>query len=410
MGLVGNFRLNSAVLVFIFVGVVVATSLLMGSPSFAQATGMERHIIVFQNWFADDARQTALVERAGGQVMRHLPSVNAAAIILPPGIARQLAGRLEVERVDVDARVRALPKPPSPPGRDKDKPDPEPPQQVLPWGVDRIDAEYAWSVTKGAGVSVAVIDTGIDRDHVDLAANIVGGVNFVSKPAWKPANPDKWDDDNGHGTHCAGIIAASGNDFGVVGVAPQASLYAAKVLDRNGSGYVSHIIAALEWCVANDIDIASMSLGTDSDVLSFHEACDAAAAAGVILVAAAGNDGAHVDFPGAYPSVIAVAATDSTDAVASWSSPGAEVDIAAPGVAVYSTWNDGGYDTKSGTSMATPHVSGTLALALAVGRTLDLCASADDLPPAGADVYSGCGLVDAGEAATGTGNYGDDLP
>ena len=379
------------------------------APSDPPAGG--RHIVIFQHWMSDDSQQDRVVSAQGGFVVQRLGLVNGAAVILPPGVEKQLARSPEVLRVDVDAEVYALGKPASPPGQSKkDSQEPEQPDEVLPWGVDRIDAEYAWSATRGAGVSVAVLDTGIDADHPDLQANIAGGVNFVSNPPWKPAVPTKWDDDNGHGTHCAGIIAGVDNDIGVVGVAPEATLYAVKVLNKNGSGYISQIIAGLEWCVDNDIDIASMSLGTDSDVLSFHEACDAAAAAGVILVAAAGNDGADVDYPGAYSSVIAVAATNSDDAVASWSSRGTEVDIAAAGAAVYSTWKGGGYDTKSGTSMATPHVTGTLALALAAGRTLNLCASADDLPPAGTDIYSGCGLLDAGEAATGVVNYGDDLP
>lgn len=395
------------------VHVVIVGLLIVASTHAAPSDPPEqgRHIVIFKSWIDDAARQERVVNAYGGAVVQHLGLVNGAAAVLPPGIEKQLARSPEVLRVEIDATVHALGKPASPPGLDNKDPDePEQPAEVLPWGVDRIDAEYAWSASTGAGVSVAVLDTGIDADHPDLQANLAGGVNFVSNPPWKAPNPTKWDDDNGHGTHCAGIIAAADNDIGVVGVAPEATLYAVKVLNKTGSGYISQIIAGLEWCVVNDIDIASMSLGTDSDVLSFHEACDAAAAAGVILVAAAGNDGADVDYPGAYPSVIAVAATNSDDAVASWSSPGTEVEIAAPGVDVYSTWNDGGYDTKSGTSMATPHVSGTLALALAADRTLDLCASADDLLPAGSDIYSGCGLVDAGEAATGVVNPGDDLP
>ena len=322
---------------------------------------------------------------------------------------KQLARRNEILRVDVDAEVRSLGKPAIPPGQDKKDP-PEPPVQALPWGVDRIDAEYAWATSRGAGIAVAVLDTGIDQDHPDLAANIAGGVNFVSKPPWKPVDPSKWDDDNGHGTHVAGIIAAVNNDVGVVGVAPEADLYALKVLDKTGSGYISQIIAGLEWCADNGIDIANMSLGTDADIQSFQDACDAAEAAGVILVAAAGNDGADVDYPGAYDSVLAVAATDAADAVPYWSSPGSAVSIAGPGVSVYSTWKGDGYDTISGTSMAAPHITGTLALALAAGVSTSLCATADDLPPTGIDVYSGCGLVDAEEAVTGTAANGDDLP
>ena len=377
-------------------------------PAEAQPGEPGRHIVVFQDWFAAEAAQGALVRAFGGDVIRSLPIINGAAASLPPGIARQLARRGEVLRVDVDATVRALGKPATPPGQDKKKP--EQPPQEMPWGVDRIDAEWAWPESRGAGVMVAVIDTGIDADHPDLADNIAGGVNFVSKNWRKPANPSNWDDDEGHGTHVAGIIAALDNTIGVVGVAPEASLYAVKVLDRTGSGYVSDIVAALEWSVANGMDVATMSLGTDVDVESLQDACDIAASAGMLLVAAAGNDKTDVDYPAAYDSVIAVAATDAADALYYWSSPGPEVEVAAPGVSINSTYKGGGYALLTGTSMAAPHVTGTLALLIAVGTSLDPCAGADDLLSAGPDIYTGCGLVDAGESVTSIADYGDDLP
>ncbi len=369
----------------------------------ADDNGLVRRIVVFQDTFVNEPAQAALLGAFGGEPLRPLPLVNGMSVLLPPPAEHLLAARNEVVRIDVDAKVHALPKPPWAGGG---KPEPEQPPQVLPWGVDRIDAEYEWTGSTGLGVNVAVIDTGIDADHPDLADNIAGGVNYVSKPWWKPADPSKWDDDDGHGTHVAGIIAALDNGIGVVGVAPEASLYALKVLDKTGSGYVSDIVAALEWAILNDMDICNMSLGTDTDVESLEEACDAAFTLGVLLVAAAGNDGGAVDYPAAYSSVIAVAAVDSSDARPSWSSYGPEVALAAPGVDVYSTWKGSGYKTISGTSMAAPHVAGTLALNLSA----DLCDSADDLPPTGTDDYSGCGLVDAGEAATGILDKGDDLP
>ena len=378
-------------------------------PAQAQPGEPGRHIVVFQDWFPAEAAQGALVRAFGGDVIRPLPIINGAAASLPPGIARQLARRGEVLRVDVDATVRALGKPATPPGQDKKKP-PEQPPQEMPWGVDRIDAEWAWPESRGAGATVAVIDTGIDADHPDLADNIGGGINFVSKSWRKPASPGKWDDDEGHGTHVAGIIVALDNTVGVVGVAPEASLYAAKVLDKTGSGYVSDIVAALEWSVANGMDVANMSLGTDVDVESFHDACDIAASAGMLLVAAAGNDKTDVDYPAAYESVIAVAATDAADALYYWSSPGPEVAIAAPGVSIKSTYKGGGYGVLTGTSMAAPHVAGTLALLIAAGASLDPCVGADGLPPPGVNIYTGCGLVDAGESVSGIADYGDDLP
>ena len=387
--------------------VVLATLLALACGSaLAADNGPARRIVVFEQSFAGEPAQAGLLRAFGGEPLRPLALVNGMSVLLPPAAEKALLARPEVLRVDVDARVRALVKPPWAGKPDKDD---EPPQE-LPWGVNRIDAEWAWATSRGAGVGVAVIDTGIDKDHADLDDNIAGGINFVGKPSWKPADPNKWDDDNGHGTHVAGIIAAEDNDIGVVGVAPSASLFGVKVLDKTGSGYISDVIAGIEWCIAqaalDNVHVINMSLGTDTDVPSLEAACDLAAAAGLLVVAAAGNDGTAVDYPGAYSSVIAVAATDINDARPSWSSPGSAVAIAAPGVDVTSTWKGGGYAAKSGTSMATPHVAGTLALNLAAS----LCASADDLPPAGPDIYTGCGLVDAGEAATGTLNLGDDLP
>jgi len=362
------------------------------------------HYIVTIEGPTGPAEQAVL--QSGGKVDHVFDLIPAIAIQIPEAALPGLERNPIVVTIEPDIVVTALPKPNSPPGQDK-KPSPEEPApaptQVLPWGIDRIDAEFAHSAGyTGAGVDIAIIDTGIDIDHDDLL--VAGGINFVPSgkgPPWaRTVNPGAYDDDNGHGTHCAGIVAARDNNIGVVGVAPDADLYAVKALDSSGSGYLSDIIAGIEWAVNNGMSIANMSLGADIDVQAFHDACDAANMAGLVLVAAAGNDGAAVDYPAAYSSVIAVAATDSSDDIAYFSSFGPEVAIAAPGVGVYSTYKGGGYDTMSGTSMACPHVVGTLALNLSA----DIYYTADDLglPPE----QQGAGLVDAEEAATGyqTGN------
>jgi len=384
------------------VGLVVCISVVLWSSlSWAQQTSPVRKIVVFQGRFINEHAQQALLERSGGLVVKSLPLINGMAVMLPEPAERALRLNREVLRIEDDAEVHALPKPPDPPGLDKKPPDgdEEPLPEELPWGIDRIDAEYAWlEGLTGAGVKVAVIDTGIDYNHPDLAANCKGGVNVIN-------TRKDYKDDNGHGTHVAGIIAAEDNDIGVIGVAPQAWLYGVKVLDRRGSGYVSDIIDGITWCIENGMDIANMSLGTNADIQSLHDACDAADDSGMLLVAAAGNDGGAVDFPGAYDSVIAVAATDADDVRPNWSSYGPQVLLAAPGVEILSTWKGGSYKTESGTSMASPHVAGAIALNLAG----DIYGSADDLLYAGWDEYTGFGLVDAGEAATGLTDYGDDL-
>ncbi len=276
--------------------------------------------------------------------------------------------------------------------------------QPVPWGVDRIDADLVWpGGNTGVGVDVAIVDTGIDGNHPDLA--VVGGVGYAGAPSKDGStNPADWKDGHGHGTHCAGIVVALNNDIGVVGVAPGARLHAVKVLNDSGFGNTSDIIQGLEWCAANHMHVASMSLG-GGGTTSLKNACEAAFAAGVVLVAAAGNYSGPVSAPASYSSVIAVSATDSQDKLASFSNFGPEIALAAPGVRVYSTYKNGSYAYLSGTSMACPHVTGVAALVWAAGAASNtavretLTSTGEDLGPAGKDNSFGYGLVDAEKAA-----------
>src|SRR3989338_8722935 len=343
-----------------------------GSPQTASAP--ERVIVIFDHAVNEDAR--VALEGMGGRILKELPIVNGAVVLLPNEAAASDIGTLAgVRSVEKDARVFAL----KPPGGCDPWPDcnngggddgSTQPAEVLEWGVDRIDADLAWTTSRGLGVNVAIIDTGIDRDHADLIDNLKGGVNFVSKSPVKPADPNKWDDDNGHGTHVAGIVAAVDNEIGVIGTAPEAYLWAVKVLDRNGSGYVSDVIDGITWAMNNGMKVVNMSLGTASDIQAMHDAVDAAYSAGVVIVAAAGNSGDgdgstnEVIYPAKYSSVIAVAATAVDDSTPTWSSEGEEVELAAPGVSIRSTWNDGLYNTASGTSMASPHLASVFSFML----------------------------------------------
>jgi subtilisin len=274
--------------------------------------------------------------------------------------------------------------------------------QPIPWGVDKIDAELVWDKSKGGNVDVAILDTGIDNDHPDLKGNIAGGVNFAGTGLKDGStNPSYWNDGYGHGTHCAGIVAAVNNGIGVVGVAPGVRLWAVKVLSDNGSGYTSDVIQGLEWCAAKGIKVASMSLGGTTGSDSLKNACNATYSAGVLLVAAAGNGGG-VNYPAAYDSVIAVSATNESDVIASFSSYGPKIELAAPGVNIYSTFNDGGYKLASGTSMACPHVAGVAALIWSVSNVnvrARLQKTAKDLGDAERDQLYGYGRVDAAKAA-----------
>jgi subtilisin family serine protease len=233
---------------------------------------------------------------------------------------------------------------------------------------------------------------------------VKGGVNTI--------NPRKnWNDDNGHGSHVAGTAAGLDNDIGVIGVGPAIDLYAIKVLDKNGSGFLSDVIEGIQWAIANGMQVINMSLGTSADIQSFHDAVIAAKNAGLVTVAAAGNSGGAVIFPAAYPEAIAVSATDENNVIASWSSRGPEVDLSAPGVSIYSTYKGTGYATLSGTSMAAPHVTGSAALVLNTSVGLydvnangiwdpdevqtKLQATATDLGDGGFDILYGWGLVNA---------------
>lgn len=273
--------------------------------------------------------------------------------------------------------------------------------ETLPWGVNRIDAERAWEVTRGAGIKVAVIDTGIDHLHQDLNANFGGGVSFVPG--------ESFTDGNGHGTHVAGTIGARQNGTGVVGVAPNCSLFSVKALNRHGQGNYSWIISAILWCVRNRIDVINMSLGGATPVRALQNACDYAFNHNVVIVAAAGNSGPNdntVIYPGQYDSVIAVSAVDASNNIANFSSRGPQVDLAAPGVNILSTLPGNRYGRLNGTSMAAPHVAGTAALTISSHRFTRaetirtiLLQTADNLGVSGRDDEYGHGLVDAEQAA-----------
>ncbi len=311
-----------------------------------------RKIVVFSHAL-NEAAKDELVARAGGAKLKNLDLIGARAVWLPSRAAvEKLKANPNVIRIDDDVIVKALVL------REIERFAVKPqPSENLPWGIDRIDAELAWSTTVGANVKTGIIDTGIDLKHPDLIANIKGGYNAIN-PSRQP------NDDNGHGTHVAGIAAAVDNTIGVIGAGPQINLYSIKVLGASGSGYLSDVIEGIQWAIANGMQVINLSLGTSSDIQSFHDAITAAKNAGIVVVAAAGNSGGAVSYPAAYSEAIAVSATDKTNTIASWSSRGPEIDLAAPGVGIYSTYKGQTYKTLSGTSMAAPHVAGSAALVL----------------------------------------------
>ena len=273
--------------------------------------------------------------------------------------------------------------------------------ETIPAGISQIKAPAAWDSSRGKGINVAVLDTGIDFNHPDLSPNFRGGVSFVPGQTFM--------DGNSHGSHCAGTIAAAINGAGVVGVAPAANLYAVKVLDNSGSGQWGWLITGIDWCIKNNMRVLSMSMGGGGAPAALETMCNAAFNKGLLLVAAAGNSGpgmGTVIQPASYQSVIAVSAIDSANQIAGFSSRGPEVELTAPGVDVLSTIPGGGYGKKSGTSMACPHVSGSAAVAWGAHRFANnitirrlLAWTSDNLGVPGRDPLFGYGRVDADQAA-----------
>jgi subtilisin family serine protease len=271
------------------------------------------------------------------------------------------------------------------------------------YGLHQIRALDGWGYSTGSeSIIIAIVDTGIDLAHPDLADKIIPGYDFVN-------NDPIPQDDHGHGTHVAGIAAAvTNNGIGIAGVSWGARLLPVKVLNEQGWGYTSAIAAGIVWAADRGARVINLSLGGPAST-TLREAVNYAVGKGALVVAAAGNSGNSTpNYPGAYPAAISVAATDSTNRRASFSNFGPFVDLAAPGVSIYSTVPTGscdlchpsGYRALSGTSMATPMVAGVLAIlaglapeASPAGLRAAVEQSALDLGPAGRDDEYGFGLV-----------------
>jgi subtilisin family serine protease len=342
----------------------------------------------------------ALIHSLGGDITYKYSIIPAIACKLPVQAINALQKNPNIVYVEEDFEVTAL----------------EYGYPTQDWGITQIGAKTLHkqdTPVLGKDVVVGIIDTGVNKYHEDLNMKIGGGWDFVN-------NDNDPMDDNGHGTHCAGIVAAAINTYNgvpvaVVGVAPEATINAYKVLNSRGSGTISIIVAGINQAVIDGVDVISMSLGSTSYSQALYDACLNANSTGIVVVAASGNSGntatgSTVNYPAKFESVIAVGATDVNDKLASFSSTGPEVDVVAPGVNVLSDYkdvspNDGrNYDTyyMSGTSMACPHVAGTVALMLSVNRELTpsqiqtiLQAKAKDLGGVGFDNYYGYGRIDA---------------
>ncbi len=351
---VGSRRLVG-IIGFVLLAIILVNPLFINA--FAQAPKVPV-IILFKEKPTD--KHVNLVKSNGGEITRTYNIINGFAANIPQDKVEKLKSDPLVISVDSDVEVKAF-----------------------DINADvQIRADQVWAVgDTGQAIPVAILDTGIDSSHPEFSGRILQCHSEIT-------NTNACNDQNGHGTHVAGIAGAAGccavpNDA-AKGVAPALSFYIDQVLNKQGSGTISGVIAGIDWSVANGGKVISMSLGTspisttepncDTVFPSLTTAINNAVVAGLTVVAAAGNSGTSgVGAPACISSTIAVGAVDSTDTIADFSSQGGPMTdhgIVAPGVNIYSTWLSGGYATLSGTSMATPHVSGTIALMLKANSNL----------------------------------------
>ncbi|MEE8391201.1 MAG: S8 family peptidase [Anaerolineae bacterium] len=275
------------------------------------------------------------------------------------------------------------------------------------WAWETIEAPAAWGYSRGQGVLIAVVDTGTDLNHPDLASKVRTDIDydFVN-------DDNEAEDDHGHGTHVSGIAAAAtNNSVGVAGLGWEATILPLKVINQDGNGDTTDLAEAIRYATDNGADVINMSIGGTTDPCcdcpsSVQAAADYAHANGVVLVAASGNHGGDVPnvemFPANCEHVLGIAATERDDSTAVYSNYGTHVSVAAPGSGIYSTLRGATYGYKQGTSMATPHVAGLAALLRAryPSYTPDEIASAildnaDDVGGTGWNPYSGCGRINA---------------
>ena len=239
-------------------------------------------------------------------------------------------------------------------------------KERIGWAKKILDVPKIWHRTKVENIKVAVLDTGVDPNHPDLKDAIIAKRDYTG---------DGIEDEDGHGTHCAGIIAARKNKKGFVGVAPKAELLIAKVLDNKGEGEVEWICKGINWAKNRGADIISMSLGFEESDSDLYSTIQKALAAGVFIICAAGNEGGfsmnNIGYPARYGGVITVASHDEDGNRSGFSSSGGELDVMAPGTDIWSTYKKGEYASLSGTSMATPFVAGLGALIASKHKSKD---------------------------------------
>ena len=369
------------------------TVLLLALAFFSNTAYAKRYIITVENDSRAPINWDALVSRSGGSVIEQYDFIDGALLDLTPEQVQQITSRrapgMTIEEDaprnwlyennspfgDISGMIGnnaskqkvSVPAASAPKSTDRKirtkatyYQDQINPKGEFPWSITRMDLKTLWERTQGEDVKVAVIDTGINFEHEDLKDNYAGGKNCLV-PNAQPL------DDQGHGTHVAGTIAAVYNSKGVVGVAPKARLYSVKVMDSKGIGNPSHIVKGIDWSIKNGMNILNMSLGSALPSEAIHKAIQRAVANNITVVCASGNEHRAVGYPAAFRETIAVGAFDPNDDYAPFSNYGPQIDFTAPGKLIYSTMMNGDYAFLNGTSMACPHIAGMAALAYSLG-------------------------------------------
>lgn len=302
--------------------IVLCFALSIALPLRAE-TPRRRYLVATERPFREESLgNRSFVRFAGGE---------GFAVELSDQEAKALAATSGVRYIEPDVERFVSAAPPPPPHLDV--------AQTTPWGVTSVRASSVWFLTRGEGVRVGIIDTGIDLSHPDLQAAYRGGYDFVHNDSVPEEEAEG--DALGHGTRMAGVIAASDNGFGLAGAAPGVSIYVMKIFPKTGGALTSNVIRAVEWAIAQKLDVVNCSFGGDTPSKLEEEAYARARRANVLVIAAVGNHASWVRYPAAYPSVVGVGAMDRARRIASFSNTGPEVEFVAPGVDVVSTMISG---------------------------------------------------------------------
>lgn len=351
---------------------------------------VDDQLLIRRGSAADEAAREALAAEEAATVA-DIPALGVSVVELPHGRRGEAQRRLRASRLfrsverNYVAQASEVPDDPLYPGQ---------------WALPRVQASLAWDLTHGLGVTIAIVDSGVDAQHPDLAPQLVPGFNAID-------NSTNTADDNGHGTRMSGIAAARGFDgFGVCGLAPDARLMPIKSLGSSGQGTYADVAQGIVYAVDHGAQVISLSLGGQVPSSTLATAVNYAVSHSVVIVAAAGNDGSGApNYPAGYADAVAVGASDSADTRASFSNYGSWVDLVAPGVGISTTNMGGGFTTSTGTSPATPLVAATAALMLSVNPSLQpsqvasiLTMTSADTGQPGFDDYDGWGRLDAGAA------------